>query len=580
MKKLINIVIVVLAVGMTTLYAMPDKDALEKARPLIQELMADDFAALKADKKTHEAVGDAAMKLLSNAETEAAKFLLCKAAFGLYIRGKAYDKAADVLETFRESISDLPTADLVELVQKNAKGVRGKDAPKLFAAYRALQAKATGEKERDKARTALAANPSDATLRRAYAEWCVHAGDWKSALASFAKLEGDFAKAVQNESSDRAAAADFWWSYEPTVKSTNLKEPNVAFKRHAVALYKRSQADGSLTGLRKNLAEKRIAQLEEETADPAAPVAVATSPRASMTPSLTGLYLVIDLSAGPNATSYPVSSLAAEPSGGWTDEYKTTKLVLRRIKKGTFTMGSPQNEPGREGNSWCASERQRRVTLKHDFYIGIFPVTQRQWELVMGNNPSKGRDNPDAASCPVEMVSYQMIRGTILGCAVPIDGRVDDGSFLSNLRMRSGLKSLDLPTGAQWEFACRAGTTTATPIGKFDDKLIEKVAWGKSNSLGRTHEVGKKKMNPWGLYDVLGNVMEICRDRISPNKNMESLLNLEKDGMYEFVGGRVESRSGSKMGDSTSLRCAYRINSSLISSKEETLGFRVSVTLP
>ena len=97
--------------------AMPTPAALEKARPLIQELMADDFAALKADKKTHEAVGDAAMKLLSNAETEAAKFLLCKAAFGLYIRGKAYDKAADVLETFRESISDLPTADLV---QKNA----------------------------------------------------------------------------------------------------------------------------------------------------------------------------------------------------------------------------------------------------------------------------------------------------------------------------------------------------------------------------------------------------------------------------------------------------------------------------
>lgn len=249
--------------GSISLSAMPTPAALEKARPLIQELMADDFAALKAGKKTHEAVGDAAMKLLSNAETEAAKFLLCKAAFGLYIRGKAYDKAADVLETFRESIADLPTSDLVDLVQKNAKGVRGKDAPKLFAAYRALQTKATAEKERDKARAALADNPTDATLRRAYAEWCVHAGDWKSALASFAKLEGDFAKAVQNENADRAAAADFWWSYEPTVKSTALKEPDVAFKRHAVALYKRSQADGSLSGLRKNLAEKRIVQLDE-----------------------------------------------------------------------------------------------------------------------------------------------------------------------------------------------------------------------------------------------------------------------------------------------------------------------------
>ena len=114
-----KLLFIVCCVGWTSLssLAMPTPAALEKARPLIQELMADDFAALKADKKTHEAVGDAAMKLLSNAETEAAKFLLCKAAFGLYIRGKAYDKAADVLETFRESISDLPTADLV---QKNA----------------------------------------------------------------------------------------------------------------------------------------------------------------------------------------------------------------------------------------------------------------------------------------------------------------------------------------------------------------------------------------------------------------------------------------------------------------------------
>ena len=97
--------------------AMPTPAQLEKARPIIQELMAEDFAALKSGKKNAEDVGDAAMKLLSNAETEAAKFLLSKAAFGLYIRGKVYDKAADVLETFRESISDLPTADLV---QKNA----------------------------------------------------------------------------------------------------------------------------------------------------------------------------------------------------------------------------------------------------------------------------------------------------------------------------------------------------------------------------------------------------------------------------------------------------------------------------
>ena len=121
-------------------------------------------------------------------------------------------------------------------------------------------------------------------------------------------------------------------------------------------------------------------------------------------------YLVIDLSGGPNAASYPVSNLTDIPSGGWTDEYKTTKLVLRRIDPGTFTMGSPENEAGRQ-----SSEAQHEVTLTHSYYIGVFELTQRQWELVMGNRPSAFSNTVCYATRPVERVSYNQIRGTNLG---------------------------------------------------------------------------------------------------------------------------------------------------------------------
>ncbi|MBM4027405.1 MAG: hypothetical protein FJ280_18660, partial [Planctomycetes bacterium] len=116
-------------------------------------------------------------------------------------------------------------------------------------------------------------------------------------------------------------------------------------------------------------------------------------------------YLVIDLSAGPSATSYPVSYLSSVPSGGWSDVYKTTKLVMRRIPAGTFTMGSPSGELGRYDN-----ETQHQVTLSKDFYIGVFEVTQKQWERVMGTWPSYFNNTSYRDSRPVEQVSYYDIR--------------------------------------------------------------------------------------------------------------------------------------------------------------------------
>ena len=211
-----------------------------------------------------------------------------------------------------------------------------------------------------------------------------------------------------------------------------------------------------------------------------------------------GPYCVIDLSGGFNAADYPVSYLSDIPSGWWTDEYKTTKLVLRRIEAGSFVMGSDQ------------TNESRRVTLTKPFYMGVFEVTQRQWKLVMGSWPgsdlssSYGRGD----AYPAYNVSYDDIRGPSFGAQWPASAAVDASSFLGRLRARTGL-DFDLPTEAQWEYACRAGTATKYYWG---DAMYRAYVWYSDNSDLTTHPVGTSLPNAWGLYDMGGNVWEWCRD--------------------------------------------------------------------
>lgn len=152
-------------------------------------------------------------------------------------------------------------------------------------------------------------------------------------------------------------------------------------------------------------------------------------------------YCVIDLSDGANASSYPVSYLTDIPLGGWTDEYKTTKLVLRLIEPGSFLMRGSYD-----------------VTLTNPFYCGVFEVTQKQYELVTGSNPSMASYGK-GSSYPVHCVSYNMIRGSSNGAMWPSSSAVDSSSFTGQLQARTGI-DFDLPTEAQWEYACRAGTIT------------------------------------------------------------------------------------------------------------------------
>lgn len=209
------------------------------------------------------------------------------------------------------------------------------------------------------------------------------------------------------------------------------------------------------------------------------------------------LYYVIDLSGGASATSYRVKEIADMPIDGWTDEYKTTKMVLRRIEAGTFR-----------------TQYRHDVTLTSPFLIGVFEVTQKQYELVTGENPS--RYNGEMR--PVERVSYDMIRGSSAGAGWPIDNAVDADSFLGKLRRRTGL-DFDLPTEAQWEHACRAGTTTYYNNGGASEDDLKTLGryWGncsdgKGGYTDAHTKVGSYLPNAWGLYDMHGNVREWCLD--------------------------------------------------------------------
>ncbi len=288
-----------------------------------------------------------------------------------------------------------------------------------------------------------------------------------------------------------------------------------------------------------------------------------------------GDYMVIDLSEGPAATNWPVSYLSAVPAGGWTDEYKTTKLVMRRIPAGSFTMGSPTNELGR-----YSDEPQHSVTLTKDFYIGVFEVTQKQWERVMGTWPSYFNNAAYRESRPVEGVSYNEIRGTVANW--PVDGNVDTNSFMGLLRAKTG-QALDLPTEAQWEYACRAGTTNALNSG-FD--LTNTAADVHMDAVGRywynggsgydangdvsvgSAKAGSYLPNAWGLYDMHGNVWEWCLDWY------ESAPAGALDPPGPASGtGRV-LRGGGWYGDARSCRSAYRTNRNP-TSRVNGGGFRV-----
>ena len=315
-------------------------------------------------------------------------------------------------------------------------------------------------------------------------------------------------------------------------------------------------------------------------------------------PASVASYVVVDLSAGPTATFYPVRYSITAPDLT-TNTCKTTELWLRRIPAGTYTMGALTNEIGREP---YALETPHAVTLTEEFCIGIFEATQQQWYQVMGTKPSWNTNVTYWASRPVEQVSWCMIRegsgvSTVRADALtwPASDSVGAGSFMYALQQRTGLK-FDLPTEAQWEYACRAGTSGAWNNGttitnsSTDANLALLGRYGGNN--GGTDDsrnlttnqasatVGSYQPNAWGLYDMHGNVIEWCLDRISNTKTSTDLGTASVTDPQGYTG-TTEYRAGKGGGSRDQAQCCrsgFRSTGiKKISDTHPRFGFRIAI---
>jgi len=222
----------------------------------------------------------------------------------------------------------------------------------------------------------------------------------------------------------------------------------------------------------------------------------------------------------------------------------TMKLLL--IRPGNFLMGSPDSVKGRRANEGP----QHEVTISKPFYMGLTEVTQAQYEAVMGRNPSK----LNGPTNPVESVTWD-----------------DAIAFCRKLSENTG-KAVRLPTEAEWEYACRAGSKTRFSFGDSESDLGD-YAWFESNSGGKAHPVGQKKPNPWGLYDMHGNVTEWGADGFGPYSSEAST-----DPQGAGSGHDRVARGGSwYLSDPDWFRCAFRQNLTP-TFRNSHLGFRCAMT--
>ena len=265
-----------------------------------------------------------------------------------------------------------------------------------------------------------------------------------------------------------------------------------------------------------------------------------------------GLYMVVDLSRGKDSTYWPVQYTACRPDTN-SPAFYTTELWLRRVPAGTFAMGY-----GTSGDAYPV----HNVTLSKDFYCGVLPVTRKQHAIIKGAWPN-GEDE-SMGRYPVSKVQYNTIRGQNW----PNNNLTQSDQIVTLLRNKTE-QQFDLPTEAQWEYACRAGHSgndynDGSPYGNDtaanNGSGYAPLGWGQANSGYTSSDkndhwqpVALKKPSDWDFYDFYGNVLEWCRDWYGAYSSAD-----QTDPAGATSGTLRVSRGGSYALNASALNSYYR----------------------
>jgi hypothetical protein len=278
MKKTVFAAFASLVTGIALAY--PTKQELAEARPLVAELMGPVLSEYKNKTKSASDVAQASIQFSESAKSEAVRYLFLRGAVGYYVKGGDFGAAADTIDHLKSNIKGVPPSDIAEIIS----GVLGREnarrAPRLLSQLQLAQAQMKAARDSRKLASQLKQVKTEPVLRQ-YAETLALLGDWKGALAEFAKVSGDIGRMAKADADGTAggdALGDFWWNYE-----TSYAGGEPVFRERAANYYRKAIADGKIDGLKRTLVEQRLASLLLPDVDNSVPSPVAASTAGAQT---------------------------------------------------------------------------------------------------------------------------------------------------------------------------------------------------------------------------------------------------------------------------------------------------------
>ncbi len=492
-----NLIFCLVALSAMAVSAMPTKKEVNAARDVVAELMSDVVADQKAGKLTSAQVAEKALELAARAETEAAKLLLIQGAVMNFARGGEPARAAEAMQRMKAEIKDVTPEYEADVLARAVKTVPAKSGSRLYSMLDDAKRLVKFRKDVPVIKKKLAKMDTP-ELRMQLAERFAALGEWKRALEMLAKLDGDVARAAKFERGELTAmtaseVADIWWAQKGVKDSAGYS----IFQRHAGEWYKKALADGSLKGLKRDLALKRLdgmgEGIENGGGDAGGPRPVAAND---------GAQGRARTQAAPQSGERP-KPMTFDLGGG-------VKVEMMGCPAGTFMMGH---------------HAPHKVTISRSFWVGKYPITREQWNKLMPEIPVN---------------QTEMALGGMKGAAGKISRRAAD-EFCQKLteqfkrQLPAGFV-FRLPTFAESEYFWRANSTDPNDpytkpwhLSEDEKRQIGVGNEGKRDILRRKSvpideallnnsgnnpsvEVGMRRPNAWGIHDLTGNVAEWLLD--------------------------------------------------------------------